>query len=134
MFNFNNYSRLLFSNYSCFVDSKVYCLRTNSESFEAQCLKNEVIVMTKAVYGRTRIGKCLEDEDPDFSSTLLKDSRFLGCSVDVLSLFDERCSGRVECKVRGTDDELRSKKPCQIIPQMSFLEADYFCAPCKSCF
>lgn len=115
--------------YAQFVEIDEYCLRTNSESFHAKCLKNEVIVMNRAVYGRMKIGKCLEDER-DMIARLGSDPLFLGCSVDVLSLLDRRCSGKNHCELRGTDDELQDKGPCHASFK-SYLEATYECATGK---
>ena len=67
-----------------------------------KCLKNEVIVMTSAVYGRMRIGRCLENEGQQLLTALGHDPKYLGCSADVLLLMDKKCSGRNQCE-RGSD-------------------------------
>ena len=36
-----------------------YCI---VETFQATCESDEVIIMTHAVYGRMKIGKCVKDE------------------------------------------------------------------------
>lgn len=84
--------------------------------------------MHRAMYGRMHAGRCLQDETDEVLKYWVSDPRFIGCSVDVLPLLDKRCSGKQTCELRGTDDELRSTRPCQSIPQMAFLEADYYCA------
>ena len=66
----------------CFVE---YC---TAELFEANCNPDEVIVMTSAVYGQMKIGRCVEE-----------DIGFLGCQNDALDTMDEACSGRQACKI-----------------------------------
>ena len=44
--------------------------------------------MTSAVYGRKKIGRCVEE-----------DVGFLGCHNDALDVMDEECSGRRECQI-----------------------------------
>ena len=105
---------------------KEYCLRTNSESFQAQCLKNEVIVMTSAIYGRMRIGRCLEAEGKHMLAAMGHDPLFLGCSVDVLHVLDARCSGKNKCEIRVSDDELEKENPCHAALK-SYLEVEYAC-------
>ena len=50
--------------------------------------------MTSAEYGHISVGKCISEEDP----------RYIGCSNDVLPLFDKWCSGKRECTF-GTPNE-----------------------------
>jgi hypothetical protein len=97
------------------------------ETFRPQCWKSEVIVMDEAVYGRRHVGKCIEaDEVVDFAS----DRRFIGCSADVLSKLDAKCSGRKQCEVRIPDVELEQTQPCRKGLKM-FLEASYYCVDGK---
>jgi len=107
--------------------SQEYCLRTNSDSFGANCLKNEVIIMKSAIYGRMKIGRCLLAEGRDLLDANINDPRFFGCSVDVLNILDKKCSGRNRCEIRGTDDDLERETPCHAALK-SYLEADYDCA------
>jgi len=97
-----------------------------SEVFSAKCLKNEVILMNSAIYGRMRIGRCLQKESTQLHLSLSKDPMFLGCSVDVVHLMDEKCSGRNQCEVPGTNSELQSHQPCHQGLTL-YLEADYVC-------
>jgi len=72
-----------------------------------------------------RIGRCLESEG-DVSS-LVKDPRLaLGCSVDVLPILDRRCSGRKQCIVRNTDEDLQNERPCHEALK-TYLEVDFDC-------
>jgi len=60
---------------------KEYCLR---EYFVASCPSiGHVILMTSALYGRMRIGRCI------------RGTFNIGCSNDVTALFDDRCSGHL---------------------------------------
>jgi len=100
-----------------------YCL---AEVFSAKCLKNEVILMNSAIYGRMRIGRCLQQESTQLHTIHGKDPLFMGCSVDVLHLLDEKCSGRNQCDVPGTDSDLQKEKPCHHGLTL-YLEATYDC-------
>ena len=102
-----------------------YCLST--ESFEAKCLKNEVIVMTHAVYGRMRMGRCLANEPSKLLAAFGDDPTFLGCSANILGLMERKCSGLNQCEVRGTDNDLQALKPCYESLKL-YLEASYKCA------
>jgi len=65
-----------------------YCLR---EYFIASCSSvGDVILMTSALYGRMRIGRCI------------RGTFNIGCSNDVTALFDDRCSGRTSCNAVTT--------------------------------
>ena len=87
-----------------------YCL---TEYFNATCPRpNDVILMTSAVYGRMRLGRCIRG---DYN---------LGCSNDVIGLFDAQCSGRRACDVSVRT--LVDIRPCQR-DFASYLEASYTC-------
>jgi len=108
-----------------FVLVQDYC--TADGSFEASCLKNEVIVMTSAIYGRMKMGRCLEDEEASLYAAFGNDPKYLGCSENVIELFHTKCSGRNKCEVRlHTDSDLRKLKPCLTGLQV-YLEASYDC-------
>jgi|SRR6218665_201615 len=95
------------------------------ESFQPRCLKNEVILMKSATYGRMRIGRCITAEEVDILG-----SRYIGCSADVLALLDRKCSGKTECTVRIIDILAENVKPCA--PGLSvYLEVDYVCVQSK---
>ena len=97
------------------------------ETFEPECWKNEVIVIEKAIYGRHRVGRCINAEEAAIS----QDKRFFGCSTDVIGLLDAKCSGRKRCQVRIPDAELERTKPCLSILKM-FLEVSYRCVEGKT--
>lgn len=91
---------------------KEYCLR---EYFVASCPGvTDVILMTSALYGRMRIGRCI------------RGTFNIGCSNDVTALFDDRCSGRKSCNVSVRS--LVDSRPCQR-DFASYLEASYQCVP-----
>jgi len=101
-----------------------YCL---TESFHASCLKNEVIFMTSATYGRMRIGRCVKAEEVDAHKAIVGDDpRYLGCSADVLQKLDQKCSGKTDCKFRVYDILDENIQPC--VPGLKlYLEASYKC-------
>lgn len=81
--------------------------------------------MSNALYGRMKVGKCLQEEGKVLEA-LGNDPSFLGCSLDILSFLDGRCSGRNRCEIRGADYELLSLNPCHKALK-SYLEASYDC-------
>ena len=93
------------------------------EMFHASCAPGHVVVMTSAVYGRMRIGRCVR-----------QDYGFIGCSADVLRYADRLCSGRQICQFPVA--ELHGNQPCpdDLTP---YLEASYQCLPgnchCQLC-
>ena len=93
------------------VDGADYCLL---ESFEPSCPPGSVILMLSARYGRMRVGRCLSRD------------YYVGCSADVISQMDRRCSGRERCKVTVPEPTLLKVTPC---PKdlVAYLEADYTC-------
>ena len=100
-----------------------YC---QHETMQARCRwKSEVIVMTSARWGRMKTGRCL-DVHPNVVAALGNDPMFLGCSADVLTLVDRKCSGRSECDIRIPHQDLDSVTPCYP-DQKSYLEASFTC-------
>jgi len=79
-----------------YAESRDYCLH---ETFNATCRTGSVLLMTAAVYGRMRIGRCI---DGDFN---------VGCETDVLRYFDSQCTGRDSCAVDVRN--LVDLHPCQ---------------------
>ena len=75
----------------------------------------QVVVMIAAEYGRMRIGRCVEDG-----------LGFLGCSSNVLSLADRKCSGRQSCRISIPDKDFDSTRPCNKEVKV-YLEASYVC-------
>jgi len=87
------------------------------ELFHAACASGHVVVMTSAVYGRMRLGRCVK-----------QDYGFIGCSADVLRYADRLCSGRQTCQFPVA--QLHGSQPCpdDLTP---YLEASYQCVPGK---
>ena len=98
-----------------------YC---SFEIFQPRCLKNEIIVIKSATYGRMRIGKCITAEEV---SGLGEDNkRYFGCSTDVTNILETKCSLRSECDVRVIDPDLLQTNPC--FPGLILhLEASFEC-------
>ena len=94
------------------VRDDVYC---ETETFNATCADDEVILMTHARYGRMNTGRCVK-----------MDYGHIGCASDVTSLADERCSGRRHCNIRIPDLQFTLMQPC---PEdlKPYLEAGYTC-------
>jgi hypothetical protein len=99
--------------------SKEYC---QLEIFNPQCLKNEVIAIEGAVYGRHRIGKCISEKE----SSLVQDVQYFGCYANVTAQLDAKCSGKRQCEVRIPDADLEHTRTCLTGLQM-FLEVSYSC-------
>ena len=91
-------------------ESTEYC---QPGEFSATCGPQDVLLVTSALYGRMRLGKCVKI---DYGS--------IGCAADVLSEMDRKCSGRHECTFDV--DSLHGKQPCpgDLTP---YLEATYEC-------
>lgn len=88
------------------------------ERFNATCRQpSEVILMTSALYGRMRYGRCVKERHGSE-----------GCATDVLRYLDGLCSGRYRCQLEIPDAHLHKAQPC---PRelMSYLEASYYCVP-----
>ena len=71
--------------------------------------------MKTAEYGRMRLGRCVE-----------AGLGYLGCSKDVLSLADAKCSGRQSCDIAIPDKNFDATRPCFKELKM-YLEASYTC-------
>jgi len=93
------------------ADGADYCLL---ESFEPTCPPGSVILMLSSHYGRMRVGRCLSRD------------YYVGCSADVISQMDHRCSGKERCRVSVPEPTLLEATPC---PKdlVAYLEADYTC-------
>jgi len=100
------------------------------ETMEARCRWNsEVIVMTSARWGRMENGRCL-DIDPRRLAANRDDPMFLGCSEDVLSLLDMKCSSEAACDVAVPNADLDTITPCYR-DITRYLEASYTCVKGK---
>ena len=74
-----------------------------------------MINITRATYGRMRIGKCVESNRGS-----------LGCEMDVLSYFDQACSGKNSCDVGIPVAELSKELDC-LDQLIAYLEVEYEC-------
>ena len=109
---------------SCSVDhTKEYCAY---ENFHPNCSRNEVIVMSSAIYGRMNAGRCLQ-----LGMAVKQDPKYFGCSANVLGFMDGKCSGRSECNVRVNDQELLRQESYCYEDLMKYLETDYTCVSGK---
>lgn len=102
--------RLIITVYNLFSDATEYCL---SESFNATCSADEVLLMTSARYGRMHGGRCIKAE-----------FGHIGCSLDAMWKMDEACSGRQQCTFPVTN--LVQMKACPD-DVTSFLAASSVC-------
>jgi len=82
--------------------------------------------MQSATYGRMRVGRCLPEEEVNALGT-----RYIGCSADVLSLMDRKCSRRTECTVLIIHISAENIKPC-FSGLSVYLEASYTCLTRKA--
>ena len=82
-----------------------------------------------AVFGRWLVSRCLLA----VVRCVNKEYGAIGCSVDVLSFADSRCSGRPRCTITVADFSLQGIRPC---PEdlTSYFEAGYRCVPGKMLF
>lgn len=101
-----------------------YC---HMETFQPRCTHGDVISMTTAMFGRMRVGRCIESD-----ALQLQHPDSLGCSADVLGYFDRVCSGKSSCDVLVPNPDLYSYRPCSAHLSM-YLEASYVCVTCKYC-
>ena len=85
-----------------------------TETFQAECQQDEVIIMTSARYGRMTQGRCVQIN-----------MGYLGCYSDVLSVLDGLCSGRQRCSVSVPNPLLDVSKPC--LELITYLDASYTC-------
>ena len=87
-----------------------YCMH---ELFKANCAPDRVVVMTTAMYGRMRLGRCVT---VDYGQ--------VGCGLSVIGILDRHCSGRRSCEMRILSDLPRTNCPKDL---MDFLLAEYRC-------
>jgi hypothetical protein len=94
-----------------------YC---DDKSFVPTCsASDEVIIMEQATYGRMRLGKCVPADH----------AFVLGCSADVLSFVEMRCSGRRTCSNVWRDVSVMGL--CESIYR-NYMEATYSCIKGKT--
>nr|UCK81581.1 Gal-binding and CUB domains containing receptor 14 [Arenicola marina] len=108
------YSFSLICIHPCVSEIQEVCA---GETFEGRCESDEVIVMKSARYGRMRLGRCVK-----------VDLGYLGCSSNVLSLFDGWCSGKRSCDVAISkmNKQLVDRRSC-IADITSHVEVAFAC-------
>ena len=90
------------------------------ERFTCNCSDSKVVLVTYAVYGRLRLGRCAST---DYGS--------LGCSTDVTELLDSWCSGHTQCSFDVAS--LRTVvQPCPT-DLTSYLDVSFTCVPGTAC-
>ena len=73
--------------------------------------------MMSAVYGRMKIGPCVEE-----------DVGYLGCHNDALDVMDEKCSGRRECQILVSNQNFRKNYPGACMNALNgYIAASYRC-------
>ncbi|ESN96071.1 hypothetical protein HELRODRAFT_163101 [Helobdella robusta] len=113
------------ASYQCVKEE--YC---NSETFRPQCLKNEVVVVSEAVFGRKVFGRCLSEDDGAPSKEQLNDRKFVGCYVDVKHLVDPVCAGQQKCELPIA--KIKTATSCHS-HFIKYLEATYTCLKEEYC-
>ena len=72
--------------------------------------------MKSAFYGLLQVGRCWQYDDPS-----------VGCYDNVITYFDEKCSGKRKCTIQGNVlTHLSTTCPDRVTP---YLEATYTCLP-----
>ena len=77
------------------VSAEEFCI---SEIFQPECLRDEVIFITKALYGRREYGRCLKKEG-DLNEQFMKTTGYINCSTDVRHIIEPQCAGQQRCEV-----------------------------------
>ena len=77
------------------VSAEEFC---NSEIFQPTCLRDEVIYIKKALYGRKEYGRCLKKEG-DLDEDLLKKPGYINCFTDVKHVIETQCAGQKHCEL-----------------------------------
>ena len=84
--------------------------------FNPSCGSDEILLMQQAQYGRMRIGKCIEE-----------DLGFLGCQVNILNHMDGFCSGKRQCNILITRQNIPTTEGCRKGLE-KYLDASFECA------
>ena len=110
------------------VSAEEFC---NSEIFQPKCLHNEVIYITRALYGRREYGRCLKKEG-DLDEDLLKKPGYINCSTDVRHIIEPQCGGQQRCEVDVA--KIKSNTSCLAF-FLKHLEASHKCirGRCMDC-
>ena len=78
-----------------------------------------------------RIGRCLEEKEyQQVEAAFRNDPQVFGCSVNVIGILDQKCSGRNQCVLLGTDSDIQNETPCYKLLK-SYLEVAYQCVAGK---
>ncbi|ELT94218.1 hypothetical protein CAPTEDRAFT_214161 [Capitella teleta] len=93
---------------------KEFC---QNEKFTAKCGKDQVISITKAMYGRMSFSRCVE-----------RDYGYVGCEDDVRHVSDKQCSGRHECEIGIPNSFFDALKPCPG-DLKAYFAVEYKCLP-----
>ena len=98
------------------------------EIFQPQCSKNDVIIISGAIYGRMRIGKCITAKEISSEGDMVENRRYLGCSADIMDVIDQKWSLKSNCQIRILDSELGfdQNTPC-LSGLKLYLEVNYTC-------
>ncbi|ELU02936.1 hypothetical protein CAPTEDRAFT_222884 [Capitella teleta] len=83
--------------------------------FSPSCEENEVLLISHALYGRMRVGRCIS-----------RTYGGLGCSLDARRLLDAKCSGRRSCEVIVANMVPERMQPCPA-DLRGYLEVSYEC-------
>lgn len=74
-----------------------------------------------------RVGRCITAKEvAGLGPVIGEDPQYMGCSADVLSTFDQKCSGKTSCEVRVVDMALENATPCYNGLNV-YLEVSYDC-------
>ena len=87
-----------------YLSTKEFC---NSEIFEPSCLRNEVLLIKKAHFGREKLGKCIKMEG-EFDEYLSKPG-YINCYTGVRHIIEPQCAGKQSCKLHVVGIEADSK-------------------------
>ena len=102
------------------VSAEEFC---NSETFQPNCLRNEVIYITKAFYGRREYGRCLKNEG-DLNEQFMKTTGYINCFTDVRHIVEPQCAGQQRCEVPVSS--IKSNTSCLNFV-LKYLETSYNC-------
>ena len=110
------------------VSADEFC---SSEVFQPNCLRNEVIYITKAFYGRREYGRCLKEEGA-LNEQLLKMPGYINCSSDVRHIIEPQCAGQQRCEVDVA--KIKSNTSCLTFV-LKHLEVSHECirSRCTDC-
>ena len=85
------------------------------ETFDPKCAKDEVILITSALYGRMERGRCA-----------VTNYGHIGCQSDVTAIAKTKCSARWNCTITVPDRDMEAICPCPTDLQ-KYLSISYSC-------